>query len=130
MKNTNDMILNVDLEKRTAKLLIPYFQMNIPDTEEMRDVVSQLSTIENLVALVEGNNCSVSINYDFGVHIPEKIWEIKDNSFIKNINDSNLSEYWDNLCKEAILEFVKQYLPIVFESTKKSLEELIKLWQA
>ncbi len=51
---------------------------------------------------------------------------MRENSFITGFGDDSLSQYWDQLCKEAVLESVKRLLPTVMNSLREKANELIK----
>ena len=116
--------LEVDLQKRTAYLDLDYFSMTIDDETERGAVVSNLSKIKDLIVTVFGNKVSVAIRYDFGIHVPENVWKMADNSFIEGFNDRGLTYEWEKICKETILEYVKKILPSVLKSLREKAEEL------
>ena len=121
-----DTELKVDLDKRTATLVLDYFTATVEDPKEKGELITNLSQVENLVLSVKGNKIDVGILYDFGVHIPESIWKMRDSSFIDGWGDKSLSQYWDQLCKEAILESVKQLLPTVMRTLREKAKEFVK----
>lgn len=116
--------LDVNLEKRTAYLEVPYFTATIPDKQEMGETIKHLSQIEGICLKVVGDKVGVSIKYDFGIHVPDKIWEMRDNSFIHGFNDKGLNGEWEMICKEAVLEYVRKILPTVLDSIQRSAEQL------
>ena len=116
--------LEVDLQKRTAYLELDYFSMTIDDESEKGVIVSGLSQIKDLIVTVSGNKVSVAIKYDFGIHVPENVWKMADNSFIEGFNDMGLTYEWEKICKETILEYVKKILPSVLKSLREKAEEL------
>ena len=117
--------LDVNLENKTAHLDLDYFSMVVEDDSQRGDIVSSLSKIKDLIISVSGNKVSVAIRYDFGIHIPDEIWDMRKSSFIDGFNDRGLTYEWEKICKETILEFVKKFLPIVLESLKKNANSLI-----
>jgi len=117
--------LDVDLENKTAYLDLDYFSMIVEDDSQRGVIVSGLSQIKDLIISVSGNKVSVAIRYDFGIHIPDEIWNMRKSSFIDGFKDSGLSYEWEKICKETILEFVKKVLPTALESLKKNANSLI-----
>jgi len=118
-----DTELKVDLDKKTATLVLDYITITPIDEEQRAFVIKQLSNIKDLIVEIKNNIISVKIEYDFGVHIPEGVWNMRDNLFINGFSDKSLSQYWDQLCKEAVLECVRQ---IVMDNLRKKADELIK----
>ena len=116
--------LEVNLKKKTAYLELDYFSMTIDDESEKGIIVSGLSQIKDLIVTVSGNKVSVGIKYDFGIHVPENVWKMADNSFIEGFNDMGLTYEWEKICKETILEYVKKILPSVLKSLREKAEEL------
>lgn len=126
MDNTT---LRVDLDKKEALLIIDLFSMDIADSTERLKIVSLLTEIPSpLLVSIQGSKVDVKMDYDFGNLVPEKIWEMRNNSFVQGFSDNRLSLHWEHLCKEAVLECVKQMLPVVLKSSKKMVESLIERW--
>lgn len=121
-----DNELVVDLEKKTATLVMNYITITTEDDEERLNYIKLLSENKDLIMRVEGNTIDVNIRYDFGVHIPETIWNMKNNSFINGFQDKSLKEYWDQLCNEAILESVKKLYPSVRKLMSEAGQKLVE----
>lgn len=112
--------LDVNLENKTAYLDLDYFSMTVEDDSQRGAIVSGLSQIKDLIISVSGNKISVAIRYNFGIHIPDKIWNMRKSSFIDGFSDRGLSYEWEKICKEMILEYVKEILPSVLKSLRES----------
>lgn len=117
--------LNVNLEKRTANLLLDYFHFTSENASERSKVISALSDIKDVVVIATGNRVDVAIDFDFGPFIPKEIWDLQNNSLISSFADQSLSQYWNEMCKEAVLECVKRLLPEVLRGIRESAKKLI-----
>ena len=119
-------VLDVDLNKRTAKMVLPYVTFTCDNDKQKKVILDALSNVDDIVFEVDSKRVSVKMTYDFGKRIPDAIWELRDNSLIGVFRDDGLQTYWDNMCKEAVLEYVKKLMPSVVKALKRGSESLIE----
>lgn len=100
----NDYTLHVDLKERSAKMLFPFIAASGDDVHFLS---KQFSGIESFVVKTSGKNAEVLIWWDFGSQIPERVWTgLGVGDYIAKID----KDYAEQVCKEAVFEYVKAKL--------------------
>ena len=112
--------LDINLKEKTAFLLMPYFNATFDDKESMMELAKVISEVPNAIISINGLSLSVAYNYDFGRLIPATIWET-DNRLLYPFPGER-----DYMSKQLIFECVKEVYPTVYESLRKSAENVTR----
>ena len=127
----DDYTLDIDLEKKTTIMILPYVTMKYVEDETMNEMISILKKNSNMfIFTIDGNSVIIKIKYDFGVHLNDEVWKI--NSSLNNSmsrfmpNDDTILGYSNREFKIALFEYIKKnYLPSVIKILQKSADEFI-----
>jgi|GEM_PF-4166239 len=109
-----DNTLEIDLKNKSAKLVLPFFNMTAEDSF-LLSFMQNFSGTKDLIFTLEQGTLNVKIKYDFGKDIPDLLWEFHNSPLLKDTG----SEFFT---KEIILEYVKKILPSVQEQLGKMAE--------
>lgn len=125
----DDYTLNINLDKKTAIMILTFVTMTYHDDESFHQILNALKNSDVFIFTVDGNNIAIKVKYDFGVHLNDEIWKV--NSSLKNSlsrmmgNDDN-NNYFDREIKLALFEHIKKnYFPSVMKVLQKSADEFI-----
>lgn len=123
----NHISVDIDIEKRSALSLMPYFTVKDVTEETSISFFMSIGDIKNMVVSRDGDNFSVSKWYDYGDLIPDSIWEMFDRNSLVGMCGSDVSE---QLTREAVLESVKHLYPRVAKAMEEGVSELIEGWKS
>ncbi len=115
--NVNEV--KIDIEKRTAKLWLPYFEA------KSSQALLHLGKSEDIMVSRNGNQIEVFVNWDFGEIISDDVWDAFGSGSGMSIMDMlDEGQTRRQLQKELILESVKNLYPKVLtrlrENAKKN----------
>ena len=122
----NRSSVNIDIEKRSALVLMPYLTAGGIVEDASISFFMGLGAIENLVVSSDGETFSVSMWYDYGSLIPDNIWEMFDRNSLIGMCGDDVS---DQFTREAVLASVEQLYPKVAKAMEESSSSLIERWK-
>lgn len=122
----NHVSLKIDIEKRSARLLMFYFAASSVVDKDSIAFFMSIGEIEDMVVSRDGDDFSVSMWYDYGSIISDSIWEMFDRNSLIGMCGDDVSE---QLTRDAVLESVKQLHPKVAKAMEEGASKLIKGWK-
>ena len=121
----SEYTLHVDLNKREAKMLLPFVAAEGNDVHILSEMVKDT---DKFVVETQGKKSKMSIWYDFGDMIPDKVWGGLGLADMISMIDK---PYADSLCKQAVFEYVKaKLIAPTMEALKQSADEWVSNWKS
>ena len=126
----DDYSLDIDLEKKTAIMILPFVTMTYHDKETFGQLMNALVNSDVFIFTVDGNQIIIKVKYDFGVHLNDEVWKVNSslkNSLSRMMGNDDMNNYFDREIKLALFEHIKKnYFPSVMKVLQKSADEFIK----
>ena len=101
--------INLDISKKSAKLLMPLFTFDAECEEDAR-IILDIGTMEDMVASRDGMKISVHMWYDFGTVIPKECWTMFGRDSLIGALGTREA---DQLTGQFVLEAVRKMYPQV-----------------
>ncbi len=131
----DDYTLDIDLEKKTAIMILPFITMNYDDDEATNHLISVLRKSDTFIFTVSGNDVQIKVKHDFAKYLSSDIWNI--NSSLNNSmslflpNDKSVLQYSNYEFKKALgRHIIDNYLPAVLSALKQSSNEFVSKYNA
>ncbi len=125
----DDYTLDIDLEKKTAIMILPFVTMTYHDEESFHQIINALKNSDVFIFTVDGNQIIIKIKYDFGVHLNDEVWKVNSslkNSLLRIMGNDDMNNYFDREIKLALFEHIKKnYFPSVMKVLQKNADEFI-----
>jgi len=111
--------LVIDLEKKEAKTVLPYFFLEVEDKTVASKIITDILSVPGVSIRSSGKRIDIDIEVDFGPMIPSRVWTMFGNYKMLGMNDA-----FENLQRQAILEAVKQILPRFLETLAEKVQAM------
>lgn len=126
----DDYTLDIDLEKKTAIMILPFVTMTYDSDEAINQLISALRESDIFIFTVDGNDVIIKVKYDFGKHLTDEVWRINEslkNSMTKFLpNHDSVLSYVNREMKLALFEHIKKnYYASVMKVLQESADEFI-----
>ena len=126
----DDYTLDIDLENKTAIMILPFVTMTYHNNESFHQILNALKNSDIFIFTIDGNNITVKVKYDFGIHLNDEVWRVNEslrNSMTKFLpNDESVLSYVNREMKLALFEHIKKnYFASVMKVLQQSANEFI-----